>query len=133
MSGTATGPLTDAEKVDVRRFCGFPAYGLGPTYDPFNRTFAMFAALEFRMNNLQDPELAVVRARLAALYTAETGLEAASANLDTASASVWVHNKNEVGDRSAFLDQLRRRLAAFLGVGTGPELQASSNTIRMIV
>lgn len=30
MSGTASlssGPLTDGEKVDVRRFCGYPAIG----------------------------------------------------------------------------------------------------------
>ena len=24
-------PLTDAEKVDIRRFCGYPAYGAAPT------------------------------------------------------------------------------------------------------
>lgn len=25
----ATGPFTDAEKADVRRFCGYPTYGSG--------------------------------------------------------------------------------------------------------
>jgi hypothetical protein len=29
MSGTVQAPLTDAEKTDARRFCGYPAYGLG--------------------------------------------------------------------------------------------------------
>ena len=135
MSGsTATqAPLTDAEKVDIRRFMGYPAYGSGPTLDPFDRTFAMYPQLEFRLNNLQQGELSVIRARLAPLYTAENGLEAASANLDTDRAAVWFHNKDEVSDRSAHLDGLRRRLCQFLGIGPGPELRQSSQNIRMIV
>jgi hypothetical protein len=133
MSGTVVAPLSDAEKVDVRRFGGFPAYGLGPTTDPFNRTFAAFTGMEFRINNLQPPELLVVRARLAALYTAETGLEAASGNLDTDQAAVWHHNKTEVADRTQHFDMLRRRLCQFLGIGPGPELSQSNRNVSLIV
>jgi len=130
---TSPTPLTDAERVDIRRFMGFPAYGSGPTLDPFFRTFAMYPDLEWRLSNLQPGELVVIRARLAALYTAETGLESVGDNLDTASASVWVHNPREFADRVAFFDGLRRRLCQFIGIGPGPELRRSSSNTRLIV
>lgn len=132
MSATTTPtvlPLSDDELVYVRWACGYPAEGSGPTLDPFNRTFALFPMLEFRINNLQPAEITFVRARVAEIQTAQTGLGNASVSLDTDQASVFKRNKNEVADRESHLDDLRVRLAQFIGVGPGPELRSAARSI----
>jgi len=63
-----------------------------------------------------------VRKYLAQLYALEAAIPAASANLDTAEASVWIHNPDEVEERTALFDNWRRRLCGFLGLPPGPEL-----------
>ena len=63
--------FTDAEKTDIRRFCGYPAYG--PANSGFQnwRFFQAYGLLEFRMNNLSDAEGAVVRRYLGTLAVLE--------------------------------------------------------------
>ena len=126
MSGTASlssGPLTDGEKVDVRRFCGYPAIGSRETGQESWRFFQVEGALEWRMNSLSGAELQQVRLYLSQLYPLETALLGASENLDTAQAASWYHNGHEVRDRVMLLTLWRRRLCAFLGVTGGLELQ----------
>lgn len=117
--------FTDAEKTDIRRFCGFPAFGDQPVQAFGHRFYQWYGTLEFRMNNLQASEEAVVRTTyLANLSTLEAAIPAASSNLDTDKAAVWEHNKNEQRDREALFDSWRRRLCAFFGIPPGPHLKA---------
>ena len=131
MSGsTSTGyvstPLTDAEKVDIRRFCGYPMYVAGPAGFQSWRFFQAYGVLEFRLNNMAAAEYQVLRQHLAQLYPLETAIPAVTGNLDTDQAAVWYRNKNEMADRRALFGNWRRHLCAFLGVPPGPELQSSS-------
>jgi hypothetical protein len=122
--------LTDAQKVDVRRHCGFPVYGSEAGSNAGYRFFQQYGYLEFRMNNLtSDEEAVVVNTYLANLTTLENAIPGTSANLDTAQAAVWTHNKNEQRDRDRLLDSWRRRLCGFLGVGPGPSLCATGSRI----
>lgn len=119
-------PLSDAEKVDIRRFCGYPAYGAAPTGMQSWRYFQVYGLLEFRMNNLSDAELGVARRYLATLVGLELAVPATSENLDSDEASVWTRNKNEVSDRLRLFDEWRRRLCGFFGIPTGPALGGNS-------
>jgi hypothetical protein len=118
--------LTDAEKVDARRFCGYPAYGAAPTGMQSWRYFQMYGQLEFRLANLSDPEIAIARRYLGTLTTLEMAVPATSENLDTDQAAVWTRNKNELPDRIRLLDEWRRRLCGFLGIPAGPDLAGGS-------
>jgi hypothetical protein len=123
--------LTDADKVDVRRFCGYPAYGAAPAGMQSWRYFQVYGTLEFRMANISDSEMVVVRRYLCTLSTLELAIPAASDNLDTDQASIWTRNKDELGDRIRLLDEWRGRLCGFLGVEPGPAL--SGGTIALVV
>ncbi|QIY81499.1 hypothetical protein [Chromobacterium violaceum] len=115
--------FTDAEKTDIRRFCGFPVFGGQPVQAFGHRFFTQYGTLEFRLNNLQPGEEAVIRnTYLANLLELETDIVGTRDNLDTAQAAVWTRNRNEVRDREALFDGWRRRLCGFLGVAPGPAL-----------
>jgi len=130
MSAT-TGVLADADKVDARRFCGYPAFGSDPGGFTGWRFFQAFGLLEYRLNNLGQSEIVVMQSYLVTLRLLETGVPNAASNLDTDRAAVWVHNRDEVRDRAALLDDWRRRLCGFLGVPLGPALGGGS--IRLVV
>jgi hypothetical protein len=141
MSGTTTSPaaafssaaLSDAEKADVRRFCGYPPYGgLGAAGFQGWRFFQAYGLLEFRMNNLAPAEFQNVRYRLSVLYGMEQELDATSHNLDTDVAAVWTHNKNETRDRVAHFNNRRRALCQTVGVPPGPDL-APQGTVGLVV
>jgi hypothetical protein len=121
--------FTDAEKTDVRRHCGFPAYGAGNAGFQSWRFFQAYGTLEFRLNNLSPAEEAVVRRYLGTLSALEMGIPNAASNLDTDEAAVWSRNRNEMRDRTQLFDDWRRRLCAFLGVPSGPQLQDSGITL----
>jgi hypothetical protein len=122
-------PLSDSERVDVRRFCGYPAYGAAPTGMQSWRFFTVYGLLEFRLTNLSANEIAVVRRYLGTLITLELAVTMAGDNLDTDQASVWTRNKNEVIDRIGLLDVWRRRLCDFIGVPPGPALLAGTGVL----
>jgi hypothetical protein len=130
MSGSAT-PLADADRVDTRRFCGYPAFGAEPGGFTGWRFFQAYGLLEFRMNNLTASEVAVVQNYLTTLRQLESGVPVSATNLDTERAAVWTHNPNEVKDRTMLFDDWRRRLCNFLGVPFGPGF--STGTIRVVV
>lgn len=112
----------DSEKTDIRRFCGYPAYGAGPAGFQSWRFFQAYGLLEYRLNNLSPAEETVVRNYLTTLYPLESAIPQAAGNLDTDQAAVWTHNAAEVPDRQALFDDWRRRLCGFLGVPPGPAL-----------
>jgi hypothetical protein len=122
MSETIPASFTDAQKTDIRRFCGYPAYGAGPAGFQGWRFFQAYGLLEFRMNNLSNSELLVATNYLTTLNTLEGAVPDAGSRLDTSEAAVWTRNPYEVRERAALLDDWRRRLCAFLGVPPGPGL-----------
>jgi hypothetical protein len=125
--------FTDAEKTDIRRFAGYPAYGGTPSSFQSWRFFQAYGLLEYRLSNLSTAEEAVVRTTyLANLQTLETDIFGARTNLDTDKAAVWTHNKNELGDRGNLFNYWRSGLCEFIGVPLGPGL-ADAGTHRTVV
>jgi hypothetical protein len=117
--------FTDTEKTDIRRFCGYPAYGAGSSGIQNWRFFQAYGLLEFRMNNLSDAEAAIVRRYLGTLTVLEFAVPRAGDNLDTDQASVWTRNRDELRDRTRLFDDWRRRLCGFFGIPPGPTLTDS--------
>jgi hypothetical protein len=114
--------MTDAQKTDARRFCGYPAYGNAPAGFQSWRFFQTYGLLEFRLNNLSDSETAVVLRYLGTLLVMEVAIPRSGDNLDTDTAAVWTRNRDEPRDRIRLFDDWRRRLCGFLGVPPGPAL-----------
>lgn len=123
--------FTDAEKTDIRRFCGYGAYGGGQPLPASGYRFStQYGILEYKLNTLSASEEAVVRTTyLANLATMEAAVPGVGANLDTEQAAVWRHNKNELRDRMTLLNSWRRELCNFLGISPGPGLGASGVTV----
>jgi len=115
-------PLSDAEKTDARRFCGYPAYGAAPVGFETWRFYQVYGLLEFRLNNLSVSELVVIRRYLATLTVLEGAIPRSGENLDTDEAAVWTRNRSEPVDRGRLFDDWRRRLCGFIGVPPGPAL-----------
>ena len=114
--------LTDAQLVDARRYCGYGNFGQTVTPASGYRFMTHYGVLEYRLANLTANETTVVSTMLTNLNGLETAVSGASTNLDTASASVWTHNKNEVADRVGLYNWARRELCTFFGVPPGPGL-----------
>jgi hypothetical protein len=122
--------FTQAEKVDIRRFLGFPAYGIGPSGFQGWRFWQSFGLVEFRLNNMDPTEETVVRnTYLNNLYTLEADIVGARSNLDTDQAAVWKHNKTEVAERVQLYNYWRREFCNFLGAGTGPSLKSGTDLV----
>ena len=113
-------PLSDAEKADVRRYCGFPTQTAGAAGGQSWFIYEQFGLLEERMNTLSGPELKIRRHYLATLLNLELAVPRAGDSLDTDQAAVWTRNRTEPQDRLALFDEWRRRLCAFLGLRPGP-------------
>ena len=127
------GTFTDAEKTDIRRFCGYPAFGGTPSSFQSYRFFQAYGTLEYRLSNLSPAEEAVVRTTyITNLQTLETDIYGARSNLDTDKAAVWTHNKNELGDRGNLFNYWRSELCNFIGVPLGPGL-AEATAHRTVV
>jgi hypothetical protein len=114
--------LSEAEKTDIRRYCGYPVYGNAASGGLGWRFYQAYGLLEYRMLHLTEHERRVARTQIQVLAEAEAGLGRCGENLDTSAAGVWSRNPNEATDRGRFFDDLRRRLCAFLGVPPGPGL-----------
>ena len=121
--------LSDCEKTDARRFCGYPAYGAGAAGFENWRFFQVYGLLEFRLNNLSLSEEIVARRHLASLNNMEVAIPRSADNLDTDQAAVWTHNKDETIDRARLLNEWGRRLCGFLGVPPGPALSGAGLTL----
>ena len=95
-------------------------------------TSRSYGLLEFRLNNLSDPEVVITRRYLATLSTLEMAVPAASNNLDTNQASMWTRNDDELTDRIRLFDEWRRRFCGFLGVTAGPALKSGSSAALVV-
>jgi hypothetical protein len=126
--------FTDAQLVDIRRFCGYPAYGDGAVVFPYPWIMQQYLALEYRLQHVSANEGAVVvNTYLTNLNTLEAAIPGAGANLDTDQAAVWTHNKREVADRDSLFANWRRKLCGFLGIPPGPALESSGNSVSLVV
>jgi hypothetical protein len=126
--------LSDQQKIDIRRFCGYPVFGGMPVQAFGYRFFQWYGTLEFRMGNL-DPneELVITSNYLSNLYTLEQAIAGAGANLDTDEAAVWKHNRAEVGDRVRLYNWWRRALCDFFGVPVGPNFAGAEGGVALVV
>ena len=123
--------FTSAQAADIRRFCGYPAYGAGPAGFQGWRFFTAYGLLEFRINNLSPEEESVVTSYLGTLNQLEAAVTEAGSGLDTAQASVWTRNPSELRERTALFDDWRRRLCGFLGLPPG--LALGDGTLKLVV
>ena len=125
--------LTDAERIDVRRYCGYAMFGNSSSGYQGYRFFTAYGTMEYRMTNATDNEIIQIRNLLAKISTADDAIVSSADNMDTDSAAVWVHNKNEVRERIEFFDYWRDRLCRFFGIPHGPDFGDSSNTRAIVV
>ncbi len=117
------------ELTDIRRHCGYPAYGSGPAGFQGWRFFQAYGLLEFRLQNLAPAEESVLRTYLAQLASLESDLAGTAQRLDTETAAVWTRNPAELAERTQLFDGWRRRLCGFLGIPPGPALGDGSLTL----
>jgi hypothetical protein len=113
--------LTADQATALRRHAGYGLLGnsLPSTYTGY-RFFTEFGLLEFRLNNFSASELTVALRFQTQLDALELAIFGAGDNLDTAAASVWTHNKNELSDREALYLSFRKKLCDFLAIPLGP-------------
>ncbi|RFB80006.1 hypothetical protein [Methylovirgula sp. 4M-Z18] len=125
--------LADAQKTDIRRFCGYPVLGNVASTGFGERFTTQYGALEYKLNNLSSAEEAVLTGNyLVNLPLLEQALINTGANLDTAEAAVWKHNPRELSDRETLFLSLRLKLCGFLGVPPGPALR-DSGSVKLVV
>lgn len=125
-----------ANKVDIRRHCGYPAFGsLSTVQGGFQswRFLTQYGELEFRMNNMAPEEETVVLNYVTQLNTLETDIYGSRANLDTKKAAVFEPNPDEQRQREALYASFRRKLCSFMGVPPGPALGSSSSGLTAVV
>ena len=118
--------FSDVERTDVRRFCGYSAYGAGAAANMGWRFYTAYGALEYRLSNLSAAEETVVRTQLSTLRVLECAVPESGETLDTERAAVWTRNADEVSERLRLLDEWRRRLCQFLGIPPGEGLAGRS-------
>ena len=123
--------FTDPQKTDIRRHCGYPAYGASPAGNMGWRFYTAYGALEYRMNNLSAAEEAVALMYLTNISQLESAVPCSSDNLDTEAAAAWTHNVREIDDRLRLLDEWRKRLCGFLGIPVGEGLSVSGLSWRI--
>lgn len=111
--------FSDAEKVDIRFFCGYQILG-GANVPAFGaRYFGSYGLLEFRMTNMSEPEEDFVRDMVTDLHILYADVFGTRDNLDTDRAAVWYRNKNEVPDRENLFKYRRVMLCDYIGIAFG--------------
>ena len=122
--------LTDAQKVDVRRWMGYPTLSTGypdTVYSIPGYWSQPPLLLTQKLASLSDSEETVLGAiYLTPLASLEAAIVTVGDNLDTDKAAVWERNVNEQADRERLFNSVRRRMCAFLGFKPGPELGGGS-------
>ncbi len=122
--------FTDAQKVQIRRYCGYPSFGSVPIPNFAWRYSVQYGDLEFRMNNLSaDEQNIVLTIYLAKLPTIEDDIYQVRENIDTARAAVWYRNARELKERVELFDYWRKKLCDFIGAEYGPEIQKKTFSI----
>ncbi len=127
--------LTSAQLVAVREYIGYAVTGdsmvAGYRELVFSNVSYLGLSIETRLANLSsDEENRLTTFYLPNLAAREQEIQEAACNLDTDTAAVWKHNRDEVEDRKALFNDLRLRLCKFLGFAPGEDLISSNSLIR---
>lgn len=129
--------LTDEQKANCRRWCGYAQVGANhPTSAGRDFVYGwvlpgVHETLTSLLDNMTpENEAILINTYLTPLASLETGILGAADNLDTSAAAVWTRNANEVGDRTSLFRQWRREMCAFLGIAPGPSLQQNNRLVR---
>ena len=130
-TGYSSASFTDAETADMRRFCGYPVYGVGTAGFVGDRFFAAWGQLEYKMVNLRPEEFQVARMYLAAALPAGDGDHHGVGDAECRSGGAVQAQRAEMRERRALFDGWRRRLCGFLGVPPGPAL--GDGGLRLVV
>lgn len=121
---TGIGLFSAAQVVAIRYYCGYGSYA------EFGYVLAgQMATLDTQMAGMVASEVAQVTALLELLPTLDTALQNSGQNLDTAQASVWVHNANEIQDRVKLFRIYRLRLCELFNVPPGPGLFGNGHKV----
>jgi len=124
--------FTDQQKISIRRYCGYMAFGSVPVPNFAWRYSVQYGDLEFRINNLSsDEEDQVINYFLPNLQDLENDIPQVRTNVDTDRAAVWYRNKNELKERWELFNSVRRYLCDFIGCDYGPALMKIGS--RMVV
>lgn len=123
--------LTDAQKVDIRRWAGYAMVGndslaiyADPIYSHAGPAYGLNSlTLTQKLDALTavEEEALVVR-YLTPLASLEADLLASTGNMDTQAAGPWISNPREVQERTAMYNKWRRDMCGFLGIPPGPAL-----------
>jgi hypothetical protein len=128
--------LTAQQLVDTRRWMGYATIGDASYASMEELAYtdtSPFGAINLttRLANLSpEEETTLINIYLTPLAARETEIQGAAANLDTASAAVWVHNPREVQERKSLFKYLRLEMCAFLGFPPGPKLGGGNRVVR---
>lgn len=118
--------LTDAQKVDVRRWAGYATQNPGENDLVFTAPSAnslYSVSLTTKLGGLNaNEETALVDRYLTPLASLEADLLASTGNMDTQAAGPWVANPREVQERTTMYNRWRRDMCGFLGIPPGPAL-----------
>jgi len=117
--------LIEAQKVQIRYYCGYGA--LGQQMLPANgyRFFTAYGEMEYKLINMQpEEEDEVVNYYLVNLQQLKTDIPTVRDNVDTKQAAVWHWNDMEFRDRRTLFNYVRLELCNFLGLVPGPHLGA---------
>lgn len=133
--------LTDAQKVDVRRWAGYAVSGdddvvvfSDPVYFRSGAPGDLNAlTMSGRLDHLTaSEETVLVDTFLTPIAALEAAILTAGDNLDTNTAAVWTRNVNEHSDRERLFMSVCRRMCAFLGIPPGPGLGAGGANVRLV-
>lgn len=126
-NGVQVVVLDDDTKVDIRRYCGYPAYGPGASnYFELGVFLDNYRQLETRMNLLTASEYSRVTYMLTYLRSLEDDLFAMRQAMIVDQAAVFKRNLQEPGDRHGEFRWWLRHLVNFLGIRPGPNFEGGA-------
>ncbi len=122
--------LTDAEKVLVRRYCGYTNYGEQPTAGMGWRAWEANAYLEQKMNALTADELTRVETfYLPNLQMLEQAVLNVQQLLFVNVAAVFTRNPYQLKEYIQLFKWWRLELCNFFGIGAGTFLSAGGSAL----
>lgn len=134
-TSTNSAVIPEDTKVDLRRYCGYPAYGVGTTgFYELGYWLPIFQQLEYRLNNMTVSEYArITDLYLANLLQLEQDIFDTRQTVNIQEAAVYKRNLNESRERHTEFMYWRKSLCQFLGISPGPEMSSGGNNISLVV